>query len=74
VSGATLDLAIFRPTAEFQEELWARRADWLPADASRDANAPNTSAEAMARLSERAQSFVGTEVMDFIARARAARV
>jgi hypothetical protein len=62
------------PAAELQDVLWARRAEWLPADAAREsADVPNAD-EALARLRERFSAFADSDVLKFIERARAARV
>lgn len=71
-SGPALDLA-FRPTAELRDDLWARRADWLPAAAAEAARTMGNAEEAIARVREQAESLLGRDVMEFIRRARAAR-
>jgi MerR family transcriptional regulator, thiopeptide resistance regulator len=69
VAGATQ----FNASPEFQDELWARRAEWLPPDAARESTDVPSADEAFARLRERISSFASSDVLDFIQRARAAR-
>lgn len=71
-SEAAVDLA-FRTPTELRDEVWARRADWLPAAAAEHARQTGHAEEALARARERAESFAGSDVMEFIRRARAAR-
>lgn len=71
-SGPALDVA-FRPATELREDVWARRADWLPAAAAERARKTGNAEEAIARVREQAESFVGGDVMEFIRRVRAAR-
>jgi DNA-binding transcriptional MerR regulator len=61
-----------RATPELRDELWARRAEWMPADAAREMG-DVTAEEARSRLQEQISAFGGTEVLEFIRRARAAR-
>lgn len=70
LSGAALDLAL-RPVSGMRDELWARRAEWLPAGAAD--NAPATAADAAAAARKDAEAFVGSDIVEFIRRARAAR-
>jgi MerR family transcriptional regulator, thiopeptide resistance regulator len=76
-SGAALEAAAasglsILPPPTVREALWARRAEWMPQDAS-DA-APGVPADdAVLAARQRAESFVGPEVLEFIGRARAAR-
>ena len=58
---------------ELREELWARRADWLPADAVRETRDVASVDEAQARVLDRINAFAGSDVLEFIRRARAAR-
>jgi hypothetical protein len=71
-SGSVLDLAL-RQSAEVRDEVWARRAEWLPASVIDRANETGTAEGAIARARETAESFIGGDVMEFIRRARAAR-
>jgi DNA-binding transcriptional MerR regulator len=57
---------------ELREKLWARRAEWLPADAAQD-TVDMTSDEGIARLRERMSTLADSDVLKFIERARAAR-
>jgi DNA-binding transcriptional MerR regulator len=57
---------------EIREELWARRADWLPAGAAQEAG-DLTADEALARLRRQIEPFGGDDVLEFIRRARVAR-
>jgi DNA-binding transcriptional MerR regulator len=65
-----IDLA-FRNTTELRDEVWARRAEWMPPGAAEAA--PASAEEALARVREQGESLVGSDVMEFIRRARAAR-
>jgi DNA-binding transcriptional MerR regulator len=65
------DSTAFRATPELRDALWARRAEWLPADAERDA--PTDAEDALAQIRERIKFFADTGVLEFINRARAAR-
>jgi DNA-binding transcriptional MerR regulator len=67
-----LNLA-FQPASELREKVWARRAEWLPPDAAEQSACLGSAEEALARVRAMAEAFPGTEVMDFIRRARAAR-
>jgi MerR family transcriptional regulator, thiopeptide resistance regulator len=70
---AAAEPAPLRASPELQDKLWARRAEWLPADAVRDsADVPNA-AEAIARLRKAVGTFADSDVLKFIERARAAR-
>jgi DNA-binding transcriptional MerR regulator len=71
-SGPALDLA-FRTIAELRDDLWARRAAWLPAAAVEGARTMGNAEEAIGRVREQAESLFGSDVMEFIRRARAAR-
>ena len=62
-----------RPSPELQDEVWARRAEWMPADAAHASVDVTTSGEALARLRERINTFADSDVLTFIERARAAR-
>ena len=63
----------FQSTSELREEVWARRSEWLPRDAAEEAAAIGSAEEALARVRAMAENVPGTDVMDFIQRARAAR-
>ena len=67
-----LNLA-FQPTSALREEVWARRAEWLPPDAAEQAAGLGSAADALAKVQAMARDFPGGEVMDFIKRARDAR-
>jgi DNA-binding transcriptional MerR regulator len=58
---------------ELRGKLWARRAEWLPADAARESVGVQTADEAVARLREQVHTFAERGVLNFIQRARAAR-
>ena len=62
-----------RASSALQDELWARRTEWLPADAVRESADVANAGEAMARLRERVSAFADNDIMQFIERARAAR-
>jgi DNA-binding transcriptional MerR regulator len=70
--GASLDLAL-RPSPELKDQVWARRADWLPDGATETVVKTDSADESLARLRAQGESFAGSDVMDFIRRARAAR-
>jgi DNA-binding transcriptional MerR regulator len=59
---------------DLRDEIWARRAEWLPDDAARESADVTNAGEAMARLRERIGTFAGSDVLKFIERARVARV
>lgn len=61
-TGAFAALAGVTPRA-----LWARRAEWLPADIAWDTG-DVTAEEALARAREHATSFAGSDVLQFIRR------
>jgi DNA-binding transcriptional MerR regulator len=61
------------PTPALQAELWARRAEWLPADVARTTESLNDANEALSKARALATSFVGDDVLEFIERAKAAR-
>jgi DNA-binding transcriptional MerR regulator len=63
----------FRDTPERRDELWARRAEWLPADAGREQRDPAEAEQALAQARERIHAFASSDVLAFIERARAAR-
>lgn len=63
----------FRATPEIRDALWARQAEWLPADAERKARELTDPEEARAQVQEQLQLFAGRSVLGFIKRARAAR-
>ena len=70
-AAAAARLTVLPPPA-MREKLWARRAEWLPAEAN--AATQNVQAdEAVLAARSRAESFASSEVLDFIGRARAAR-
>jgi DNA-binding transcriptional MerR regulator len=61
------------PTPELRAELWARRAEWLPADVARTTERVSDANEALSNARALAMSFVGDDVLEFIERAKAAR-
>jgi DNA-binding transcriptional MerR regulator len=61
------------PTPELRAELWARRAEWLPADVARTTESLSDANEALAKARALATSFVGDDGLEFIERAKAAR-
>lgn len=67
------DSMLFRATPELRDALWARRAEWLPAEAQRDPRPPADAGDALAQVRERVKFFADTDVLEFIQRARAAR-
>jgi MerR family transcriptional regulator, thiopeptide resistance regulator len=67
------DATPFRATPEIRDALWARRAEWLPGDAEREARELTDAEEALAQVREQIQSFADSGVLEFITRARAAR-
>jgi DNA-binding transcriptional MerR regulator len=67
------DSTPFRATPEIRDALWARRAEWLPADAEREARDQADAEGALAQVRERVKSFADSSVLEFIKRARAAR-
>jgi len=60
------------PPPEMREALWARRAEWMPEDASRAAQGMRA-ADALRAARLQAESFASPDVIAFIDRARAAR-
>jgi hypothetical protein len=58
---------------QLQDEVWARRAEWLPAHAAREAMDATSADQAMARVREVVRAFADNDVFEFIQRARAAR-
>jgi hypothetical protein len=58
---------------DVREEVWARRSKWLPPDAAEHAARIGSSEEALAQVRAMAETVLGSNVMDFITRARAAR-
>jgi hypothetical protein len=62
-----------RPMPDLREEIWARRSKWLPLDAAEQAAGIGSSEEALAKVRAIAETVLGSDVMDFITRARAAR-
>jgi len=60
------------PPPPLREALWARRAEWLSAEA-RDAPPHVAADEALLTARRQAESFASPEVLAFIGRARAAR-
>jgi DNA-binding transcriptional MerR regulator len=60
-------------SSKLREALWARRAEWLPAEAARESAGAQTADEAIAHLRGRLDTFVESDVLKFIQRARAAR-
>lgn len=71
-SDTTTDLA-FAVTPEVRDEVWARRAEWLPADVVEQAATMGNAEDVLAQVRARADTFAGSDVMEFIRRARAAR-
>ena len=69
---AVTDLA-FGSTPELREQVWARRAEWLPAGAAEQTATVGDAGAAVAQARAGADAFVGGDVMEFIRRARAAR-
>ena len=67
------DSTPFRATPEIRDAVWARRAEWLPADAERETRELTDAEEALAQVRERIKSFADSSVLEFITRARAAR-
>lgn len=67
------DSTPFRAMPEIRDALWARRAEWLPADAEREARALTDAEEALAQVRKRIASVADSSVLEFITRARAAR-
>jgi DNA-binding transcriptional MerR regulator len=63
----------FTATPELRDELWTRRAEWLPAKVASGAAEATNADEALRLLKERVQSFVDSDVVQFIKRARLAR-
>ena len=63
----------FQPTSQLREEIWERRSEWLPADAAERAAALGSSEEALNKVRAMAEHVLGSDVLDFIRRARAAR-
>jgi hypothetical protein len=61
------------PQPELRAELWARRAEWLPPDIARTAATLSDANEALSRARALATSFIGDDVVEFIARANAVR-
>ncbi len=62
----------FKPTSESWDELWARRAEWMPPGPPQPSD-PASAAKAQASAKTHAMEFAGSDVMDFIRRAREAR-
>jgi MerR family transcriptional regulator, thiopeptide resistance regulator len=73
VTGPTADPTAFGVAPGLWDEVWARRAEWLPADAAREAGDLTDADKALARVRERARSYADSDVLDFIRRARTAR-
>jgi DNA-binding transcriptional MerR regulator len=61
------------PAPELRAELWARRAEWLPAGVARTTDSLSDANEALSKARALATSFVGDDVLEFIERAKAAR-
>jgi DNA-binding transcriptional MerR regulator len=64
----------FRATPELRDELWARRAEWMPTHIERDTSVPADAEAALARAQQWSQYFANPEVLEFIKRARSARL
>jgi DNA-binding transcriptional MerR regulator len=68
------DLSLaFSSTSALRDEVWERRSEWLPPDAAAAAAGIGGAEEALARVRAMAETFPGSDVMDFIKRAREAR-
>ncbi len=65
--------APFRATPELRDELWARRAEWLPADAATAGGEPTAGGDALDQARKRAERFADPTVIEFMKRAMAAR-
>jgi DNA-binding transcriptional MerR regulator len=63
---------MFVASPQMEEEVWARRAEWLPDGVARETGGV-TAADALGRVRERARALAGSDVLEFITRARAAR-
>lgn len=72
VTEAAKDLA-FGGGSEVRDDVWARRAEWLPPDAVEQAATMGNAEDALGQVRGRAEAFVGSDVMAFIQRVRAAR-
>ena len=62
-----------RATPEVRDEIWVRRAEWMPPGSALEANLPADADAALALARKLRESFANPEVLDFIKRARAAR-
>jgi DNA-binding transcriptional MerR regulator len=65
--------AEFRATPELRDELWARRAEWLPAGHREQAETPVDLEQMRAQVQARAEAFGGGGFFAFMKRARDAR-
>ena len=61
-------------TPELSREIWARRAEWLPSATTQGTSIPADSGEALALARNWSESFASADVLDFIKRAREARM
>jgi DNA-binding transcriptional MerR regulator len=70
-AAADARLSVVPPPA-LREQLWARRAEWMPADATPAAEGVRAE-EAQPTAQRQGESFASPAVLEFIARARTAR-
>ena len=73
LTGAASESTPLPASPELPDELWSRRAEWLPAEAARESVEVTNAGEALARLRERIRAFADSDVLKFIERARVAR-
>jgi DNA-binding transcriptional MerR regulator len=62
-----------RATPELRDEVWGRRAEWMPPGTALKASMPADADAALALARKLSESFANPDVLDFIKRARAAR-
>jgi len=62
-----------RATPELRDEIWGRRAEWMPPGTALEASIPADADAALALARKLSESFANPDVLDFIKRARAAR-
>jgi len=62
------------PTPELRAEVWTRRTEWMPPASGRDVSMPADAEEARALVRKLSESLASRDVLDFIKRARAARI
>jgi DNA-binding transcriptional MerR regulator len=72
-SGSASEITSYPAPPALQDALWARRAEWMPADAARGSADVTSADDAIARIRERISAFADSDVLKFIERARAAR-